>query len=106
MWIICSSFDSNGGRIANDIIQQIEISNIVRFFFYFNSGIFYQQSGDAKKPYLEQYSAVVEDSPVIKSWTAMKNNIPINIKLNPPNTYFKIFLIEFFLPVAVCMGKP
>jgi hypothetical protein len=24
----------------------------------------YQQSGDAKKPYLAQYSVVVEDSPV------------------------------------------
>ena len=27
----------------------------------------YQQSGDTKKPYLAQYSEVVEDSPVIKS---------------------------------------
>jgi hypothetical protein len=32
-------------------------------FFILNSEIFYQQSGDAKKPYFVQYSAVAEDSP-------------------------------------------
>jgi hypothetical protein len=32
----------------------------IYLFIYF----FYQQSGDAKKPYLAQYSVVVEDSPV------------------------------------------
>jgi hypothetical protein len=29
--------------------------------------IYYQQSGDAKKPYLAQYSAVCEDTPVRES---------------------------------------
>ena len=29
--------------------------------------IYYQHSGDAKKPYFAQYSAVVEDTPVIAS---------------------------------------
>ena len=28
---------------------------------------YYQQSGDAKKPYLVQYSAVCEDTPVRES---------------------------------------
>ena len=46
-------------------------------FSFLNSEIFYQQPGDAKKPYLAQYSAVAEDSPVNVSWTRIKNNIPI-----------------------------
>jgi hypothetical protein len=32
----------------------------INLFIY----LFYQQSGDAKMPYLAQYSVVVEDSPV------------------------------------------
>ncbi|MCJ7637946.1 MAG: hypothetical protein MUO21_10695 [Nitrososphaeraceae archaeon] len=41
--------------------------------FVFNYYPFiYQHAGDAKNPYLAQYSAVVEDSPVITSWISMK----------------------------------
>ena len=53
----------------------------------FNQGILtpiyllYQHSGDAKTPYLAQYSAVVsEDAPVNASNTTMKNNIRIKNK--------------------------
>ena len=45
----------------------------------------YQQAGNAKKPYLAQYSAVLEDSPVIKSCSVKINNIPTNNILNPGN---------------------
>ena len=57
----------------------------------------YPQSGDAKKPYFVQYSAVVEDSPVNVSYTSMKNNILIKNILNPPETHLNAFLIEVFL---------
>ena len=58
---------------------------------------FYQQSGDAKKPYFVQYSDVVEDSPVITSYTSMKINILIKNIPKPLNTHFNAFLKEFFL---------
>ena len=54
---------------------------------------YYQQSGDAKKPYFVQYSVVVEDSPVRVSWTRIKNNMAIKKKLKPLNNHFKVFLI-------------
>jgi hypothetical protein len=57
----------------------------------------YQQSGDAKKPYFVQYSAVVEDSPVKTSWTKMNNNILIKKIPKLLNSHFNAFLIEFFL---------
>ena len=62
-------------------------------FSFLNSEIFYQQPGDAKKPYLEQYSAVVEDSPVSISWTTMKTNILIKNILKPLKANFNVFLI-------------
>lgn len=55
--------------------------------------LFYQQSGDAKKPYLAQYSVVVEDSPVSISWTTMKTNIAIKNRLKPLKANFNAFLI-------------
>jgi hypothetical protein len=62
---------------------------------------FYQQSGDAKKPYFVQYSAVVSEvAPVKASYTTIKNNMPIKNRLNPLNSHFKILLIEFSLPIA------
>ena len=52
----------------------------------------YQQSGDAKKPYLAQYSAVVsEDAPVNASYTTIKNNMPIKNRLNPLRVNFNVF---------------
>ena len=70
----------------------------------FNQGILtltyllYQASGDAKTPYLAQYSAVVsEDAPVNVSNTTMKNNMPIRNRLNPLKANFNDFLIEFFV---------
>ena len=42
----------------------------------------YQQAGDAKKPYLAQYSGVRE-LPVNTLSTALKNNIAIKITLSP-----------------------
>jgi hypothetical protein len=41
---------------------------------------YYQQPGDAKKPYLPQYSGVASEvAPVKASYTTMKTNIPIKI---------------------------
>jgi hypothetical protein len=56
-----------------------------------------QQSGDAKKPYLVQYSVVCEDKPVTESWTNMNTNKAIKIILNPLNIHFNAFLTEVFL---------
>ena len=67
------------------------------FLFIIIIYLFYQQAGDAKNPYLAQYSAVVEDSPVITSWISMKINILIKNIPKPLNTHFNPFLIEFFL---------
>jgi hypothetical protein len=62
---------------------------------------FYQQPGDAKKPYLAQYSAVVSDeAPVDASNTILKNNIPIKNRLKPLKTNFNAFLTEFFLLIG------
>jgi hypothetical protein len=62
---------------------------------------FYQQPGDAKKPYLAQYSAVVsDDAPVDASNTILKNNIPIKNRLKPLKTNFNVFLTEFFLLIG------
>jgi hypothetical protein len=58
---------------------------------------YYQQSGDAKKPYLAQYSAVCEDTPVRESWINMKIRRTINNILNPLNIHFSVFLTEVFL---------
>ena len=66
---------------------------------YYN--IYYQQQGDAKKPYFAQYSAVIEDSPVIKSCTFIKNNPPIKKILKPEKTNFNIFLIKINLLVVL-----
>ena len=66
--------------------------------FVYNYYLFiYQHAGDAKNPYLAQYSAVVEDSPVITSWISMKIKILIKNIPKPLNTNFNTFLIEFFL---------
>ena len=45
------------------------------FLYIITIDLFYQQSGDAKNPYLAQYSAVTEDSPVRVSWTRIKNRL-------------------------------
>jgi hypothetical protein len=71
------------------------------YFFGVTYFSFYQHLGDAKKPYLAQYSAVVsEDAPVNASYTTIKNNIPIKNRLNPLKVNFNDFAIEFFLPIA------
>ena len=67
------------------------------FLYIITIDLFYQQAGDAKKPYLAQYSAVVEDSPVITSWISMKINILIKNIPKPLNIHFNTFLIELFL---------
>jgi hypothetical protein len=65
------------------------------YFFGVTYFSFYQHLGDAKKPYLAQYSAVVsEDAPVNASYTTIKN------RLNPLKVNFNDFAIEFFLPIA------
>ena len=47
---------------------------------------FYQHLGDAKNPYLAQYSAVVsEDAPVNASYTTIKN------RLNPLEQILMLF---------------
>ena len=70
-------------------------------FSILNSEIFYQQSGDAKKPYLAQYSAVVsEDAPVKASYTTIINNVPIKNRLNPLRANFNAFLIGLILAIA------
>ena len=62
---------------------------------------YYQQPGDAKKPYLAQYSGVVSEvAPVKAPYTTMKTNMPIKNKLNPLNAYFSIFLIEYFFSIV------
>jgi hypothetical protein len=61
------------------------------YLFYF-----YQQSGDAKKLYFEQYSAVCEDT-AVRVITNMKTNIAIKNILDPLNIHFNVFLIEVFL---------
>jgi hypothetical protein len=66
-------------------------------FVYNYYPFIYQHAGDAKNPYLAQYSAVVEDSPVITSWISMKINILIKNIPIPLNIHFNTFLIEFFL---------
>jgi len=73
------------------------IMPFILWYVYILSGLFfnniYQQSGDAKKPYLAQYSADVwEDAPVIISWTNMKINIIIKNILKPLNTNFNILI--------------
>ena len=60
----------------------------------------YPQSGDAKKPYFVQYSAVVGDSPVNVSCTSMKNNILIKNIPKPLNTHFNACWREFFLAIG------
>ena len=62
---------------------------------------YYQQPGDAKKPYFAQYSAVMEDSTVIKSCIVIKNNSAIKKILKPVKTNFNIFLIKIILLVAL-----
>jgi hypothetical protein len=57
---------------------------------------YYQQAGDAKMPYLAQYSTVCEELPVNVSSTIMKNNIAIKKMLNPLKAIFNMFLIVFF----------
>jgi hypothetical protein len=70
-------------------------------FSILNSEIFYQQSGDAKKPYLAQYSAVVSaDAPVNASYTTIKDNMPIKNRLNPLRANFNAFLIGLILAIA------
>ena len=63
--------------------------------------LFYQQPGDAKKPYLAQYSGVVSEvAPVKASYTTIKTNMPIKNRLNPLKAYFNAFLIEYFFSIA------
>ena len=55
---------------------------------------YYQQPGDAKKPYLTQYSGVASEvAPVKASYTTMKTNIPIKNRLNPLKANLNDFLI-------------
>ena len=62
---------------------------------------YYQQPGDAKKPYLAQYSGVVSEvAPVKASYTTMKTNMPIKNRLNPLNANFSTFLIEYFFSIV------
>ena len=71
------------------------------YFFGVTYFSFYQHLGDAKNPYLAQYSAVVsEDAPVNASYTTIKNNIPIKNRLNPLKANLNDFAIELFLPIA------
>jgi hypothetical protein len=79
--------------LIENISCLVPLMFLVRITIY----LFYQQAGDAKNPYLAQYSAVVEDSPVITSWISMKINILIKNIPKPLNTHFNTFLIEFFL---------
>ncbi|MDW0149741.1 MAG: hypothetical protein QOK89_05100, partial [Nitrososphaeraceae archaeon] len=65
----------------------------------------YQQSGDAKTLYFAQYSAVVEDSPVITPCTVIINNIPTKTMLKPLKTSSEILLIELFLLIADCIDN-
>ena len=79
------------------LIENITCLVPLMFLFIITIYLFYQQAGDAKNPYLAQYSAVVEDSPVITSWKSMKINILIKNIPKPLNTHFNTFLIELFL---------
>jgi len=55
---------------------------------------YYQQLGDAKKPYLPQYSGVASEvAPVKASYTTMKTDIPIKNRLNPLKANLNDFLI-------------
>ena len=74
-------------------VQAMTIKYIIIFY--------YQQPGDAKSPYLAQYSAVIEDSPVIKLCTVIKNNTAIKKILKPVKTNFNIFFIKIILLVAL-----
>ena len=66
------------------------------YFFGVTYFSFYQHLGDAKKPYLAQYSAVVsEDAPVNASYTTIKNNIPIKNIPKPLKANCIIFFIGF-----------
>ena len=61
---------------------------------------FYQQPGDAKKPYFAQYSDVVcEDAPVKASHSIIKNNIAIKDIAKPLNIHCNTFVMEVFLLV-------
>jgi len=60
----------------------------------------YQQAGEARIPYLAQYSAVCEDAPVKESWANMKTTIAIKDTLTPLNIHFNAFLIEVFLDIT------
>ncbi|HZB64942.1 MAG TPA: hypothetical protein VE307_06500 [Nitrososphaeraceae archaeon] len=61
---------------------------------------YYQQSGDAKKLYFLQYSAVVSEvAPVKASYTTIKDNMPIKKRLKPLKANFNAFLIEFFVTI-------
>ena len=71
------------------------------YFFGVTYFSFYQHLGDAKNPYLAQYSAVVsEDAPVKASYTTIINNVPIKNRLNPLRANFNAFLIGLILAIA------
>ena len=57
--------------------------------------ISYQHSGDAKKTYFAQYSAVVEDTPGIASWITIKNNKEIKKYTETTESKLYYFFIGF-----------
>ena len=67
--------------------------------------VFYKQFGEAKMPYLAQYSVVCEDVPVRISWISMKSKAPIKNILTLLNVHFKAFLINVFLVEVVNTSK-
>jgi hypothetical protein len=56
------SYDIGLSLIWASITWVLEVNPSFKTYLFY-----YQQSGDAKKPYFVQYSAVVEDSPIITS---------------------------------------
>jgi hypothetical protein len=66
------------------------IKYIILYYFIL---FYYQQPGDAKKPYLAQYSGVVlEVAPVKASYATIKTNMPTKNRLNPLKANLNAFL--------------
>ena len=57
----------NSNPLLNGTIGKNCVLNNVMIFIYYYYYLIDQHSGDAKNPYLAQYSDVCEDSPVSKS---------------------------------------
>ena len=94
---ICTNFVNPPFFLNGTCDREYYVFSTFNVFVYNYYPFIYQHAGDAKNPYLAQYSAVVEDSPVITSWISMKINILIKNIPKPLNTNFNTFLIEFFL---------